>query len=150
MSVWDRTHDSEMLARFAVHLDAGATFTPARRSADATAARLPGRVPGEALESLASHQGGAMPPGPRSVILECGASRTSGYTHVLWIAPSAEATLGSEGFERLGEIVGRVYGVLGFSWEGIERLHVNAPGIAGEDLLAESRDALGVYMAGRN
>ncbi len=150
MSVWDRTHDSEMLARFAVHLDAGGAFQPARRSPEKTAARLPGRVPGEALESLASHQSEAMPPGPRSVILDCGASRIDGYTHVLWVAPTAEVTLGSAGYERLGEIVGRVLGVLGYQWEGIERLHVNAPGIAWEDLLAESRDALGVFMAGRN
>ena len=57
--------------------------------------------------------------------------------------------LGSDGFARLGEIVGRVYGVTNYDWEGIDRLHVNAAGLAWEDLLTESREALAVYMAGR-
>jgi hypothetical protein len=67
----------------------------------------------------------------------------------LWIATSAESVLGSDGFARLGEIVGRVYGVTSYEWEGIDRLHVAAGDIAWADLLAESREALAVFMAGR-
>jgi hypothetical protein len=112
------------------------------------ASALPGRV-GRPGVGERVHDHPDSPPGPRSVILDCGISRLDGYTHVLWIATSAESVLGSEGFARLGEIVGRVYGVTSYEWEGIDRLHLAAGDIAWADLLAESREALAVYMAGR-
>lgn len=146
MNARDTGGDLEILSRFAAELDGGGTFEPVRRDPEATLQRLPGRVPGEAL---ATDPAEAMPPGPRAIILDCGTSRLPNYTHVLWIAPIAESVLGSSGFERLGEIVGRVFGVTGYEWEGIDRLHVAAGDIAWAELLAESREALGVYMAGR-
>ena len=148
MNARDAWTDLEVLSRFAAELGEGGSFEPARRDAKLTAENLPGRVPGEAAR-LSNEESQQQLTGPSSVILDCATSRIAGYTHVLWIAPTAESVLGSSGFERLGEIVGRVYGVTSFEWEGIDRLHVAAGEISWSDLLAESRDALAVYMAGR-
>ena len=149
MNARDAWTDLEVLSRFAAEFGEGGSFEPARSEAKLTADRLPGRVPGEAARTQARESENRAA-GPSSVILDCARSRTAGYTHVLWIAPTAEAVLGSAGFERLGEIVGRVYGVTSFQWEGIDRLHVAAGDISWSDLLTESRDALAVYMAGRH
>ena len=145
--------EAEVLSRFAAELDGGGLDGPAsgfepKRGEPMWASALPGRVPGESLEAE-TREGATTAPGPRSIILDCGTSRADGYTHVLWISPSAESVLGSDGFARLGEIVGRVYGVTNYEWEGLDRLHVSAAGLAWEDLLAESREALAVYMAGK-
>ena len=148
MNARDVWTDLEVLSRFAAELGEGGSFEPAPRDPKFTAERLPGRVPGEAARREAQ-EGEVQPAGPSSVILDCATSRLAGFTHVLWIAPTAESVLGSAGFERLGEIVGRVYGVTQFKWEGIDRLHVAAGDISWSDLLAESRDALAVFMAGR-
>jgi hypothetical protein len=145
--------DGEVLSRFAAELDGGSlpgddgNFEPVVGE-PMWASALPGRVGRPGAEQEVRDEPGT-PPGPRSVILDCGTSRLDGCTHVLWIATSAEAVLGSDGFARLGEIVGRVYGVTSYQWEGIDRLHVSAGDIAWADLLAESREALAVYMAGR-
>jgi hypothetical protein len=145
--------DTEALSRFAAELDGGGfpeqgpEFEP-EIGEPMWASALPGRVgrPGAGEDP---HEDVNAPRGPRSVILDCGISRLDGYTHVLWIATSAESVLGSAGMARLGEIVGRVYGVTSYQWEGIDRLHVAAGDIPWADLLAESREALAVYMAGR-
>lgn len=145
--------DAEVLSRFAAELDGGGLpdddegFEPELRE-PMWASALPGRVGRPGGDEEYREEPGA-PPGPRSVILDCGTSRLDGYTHVLWIATSAESVLGSDGFARLGEIVGRVYGVTSYEWKGIDRLHVAAGDIAWADLLAESREALAVFMAGR-
>jgi hypothetical protein len=153
VSARDIWADGEVLSRFAAELDGGGLadqdpeFEPVLGE-PMWASALPGRVPGESLEG-GTNEAGAPMLGPRGIILDCGTSRTDGYTHVLWISPSAESVLGSDGFARLGEIVGRVYGVTSYDWEGIDRLHVSAAGLAWEDLLAESREALAVFMAGK-
>lgn len=103
---------------------------------------LPDRTPGEALGKPAR-----LPVGPRAILMECGTSRLPGYTHVLLIAPSAEAMLGSYMIDNLGVIVGRVVGVEAYAWEGAERLHVRAPGLDWEDLLREAQDSLAGYLA---
>ena len=148
MNARDAWTDLEVLSRFAAELGEGGSFEPAPRDPRFTAERLPGRVPGQSARTEPD-DGELRLGGPSTVILDCATSRLTGYTHVLWIAPTAESVLGSAGFERLGEIVGRVYGVTQFKWEGIDRLHVAAGDISWPDLLAESRDALAVYMAGR-
>jgi hypothetical protein len=145
--------DAELLSRFAAQLDGGGfpdegpEFEP-ELGEPMWASALPGRVGRPGVRDDGDEETDA-PRGPRSVILDCGISRLDGYTHVLWISTSAEAVLGSDGFARLGEIVGRVYGVTSYQWESIDRLHLAAGDIAWADLLAESREALAVYMAGR-
>lgn len=111
---------------------------------DATSPALPDRRPGESIAHTPR-----VPVGPRAVILDCGTSRYGGYTHVLWIAPDAESRMGSHVFDMLGLILGRVYGVEAFAWEGSERLHVRAPGLSWDDLLREAHDALACYLAAR-
>jgi len=103
---------------------------------------LPDRTPGAALAQPAR-----VPVGPRAIILDCGTSRVAGYTHVLCIAASAEAMIGSDMMDNMGLIVGHVVGVEAYSWEDAERLHVNAPGLKWEDLLREAQDALAGYLA---
>jgi hypothetical protein len=110
--------------------------------AAAAAEGLPGRSPGEALARTPR-----TPVGPRAVILDCGTSRAEGYTHVLLISPSAELMLGSQLVSSLGVIVGRVFGVEAYRWEGRELLHVRAPGLQWEGLLREAQDALADYLA---
>lgn len=135
--------DLATLRFFESHFDdEDPAFTPS--DADDAPAPLPGRVPGEALARQPE-----TPLGPRAIILDCGISRRPHYTHVLLVSPSAESVLGSHAFERLGEIVGRVVGVVGFEWEGIDRLHVTAPGLEWDELLREARDALAIYLSAR-
>lgn len=142
----------EALSRFAAELESGgADVDDGFASVPAEphlAPALPGRTPGSALAEQVQAASQAVP-GPRSIILDCGISRRAGFTHVLCISPAAESILGSDGFARLGEIVGRVYGVMSYEWEGIDRLHLVAGDLPWADLLAEAREALAVFMAGR-
>ena len=115
-------------------------YAPAATVADAP---LPGRTPGASAERPRRS-----PVGPRSVLLDCGTSRMRGYTHVMWIAPGAEQTIGSQVFDLLGVIMGRVVGVEAYAWESADRLHVRAPGLHWDDLLREAQEALGEYLAG--
>lgn len=103
---------------------------------------LPGRTPGVALASVPR-----VAAGPRSVILDCGTSRKPSFTHVLWIAPTAEVMIGSAVMDRLALIVGRVVGVEAYAWEGRDLLHVRAPGLEWGHLLRGAQDALGEYLA---
>ena len=142
----------EALSRFAGELESGGAdvddgFAPVPAEPHLAPA-LPGRTPGSALAEQVQAASQAVP-GPRSIILDCGISRRPGFTHVLCISPAAESILGSDGFARLGEIVGRVYGVMSYEWEGIDRLHLVAGDLPWADLLAEAREALAVFMAGR-
>lgn len=98
---------------------------------------LPGRTPGANLADRAARVVGA-----DAILIDCGTSRRSGFTHVLWISPSAEAMLGSHVHERLGAIVGTVNGVSAYAWEGLDRLHVVATGMAWDDVLARARAAV--------
>lgn len=155
MTTRDVWASAEVLSRYAAELTSGGFgaeggaegFEPVQGK-PLFASSLPERVPGashDAEPGEAAHE----PRGPRSIILDCGESRMAGYTHVLWIAPSAESVLGSDGFHRLGEIVGRVFGVTSYEWEGIDQLHVAAGDLPWASLLHEAREALAVYMAGR-
>ncbi len=136
----DGTIDTAALRTLSHRLGEGSSrYAPAAH--DATDG-LPDRTPGEALSKSAR-----VPVGPRAIILDCGTSRLPGYTHVMWISPSAEAMLGSYLMDNLGMIMGRVVGVEAYSWEGPERLHVRAPGLGWEDLLHEAQDSLAVFLA---
>jgi uncharacterized protein (UPF0548 family) len=136
----DATIDTAALRTLKTRLGEGATrYAPAAHDARRG---LPDRNPGEALSKNAR-----VPVGPRAVILDCGTSRLPGYTHVLWIAPSAEAMLGSHMMDSFGLIMGHVVGVEAYSWEGSERLHVRAPGLDWEALLRDAQDALAGYLA---
>lgn len=55
--------------------------------------------------------------------------------------------IGSHVVEQLAFIVGRVVGVEAFAWEGNDRLHVRAPGLAWDDLLRDAQDALALHLA---
>ncbi len=132
--------DTAALRTLTQRLREGASDYAPRAEDDAE--QLPERSPGEALASPQR-----VPIGPRAVILDCGTSRVQGFTHVLLIASSAELLLGSHIVSRLGSVVGHVVGVESYSWEGSELLHVKAPGLDWEDLLRESQDALGDYLA---
>ena len=136
----DGTIDTAALRTLSSRLGEGTTrYAPAAQDAHRG---LPDRNPGEALGKNAR-----IPVGPRAIILDCGTSRLPGYTHVLWISPSAEAMLGSHMMDSFGLIMGRVVGVEAYSWEGSERLHVRAPGLDWEDLLRDAQDALAGYLA---
>lgn len=136
----DGTIDTAALRTLTSRLGEGTTrYAPAAQDANDG---LPDRSPGEALRKPAR-----MPVGPRAIILDCGTSRLPGYTHVLWISPSAEAMLGSHMMDSFGLIMGRVVGVEAYSWEDSERLHVRAPGLGWEGLLRDAQDALAGYLA---
>lgn len=132
--------DTSALQTLTHRLRDGATHYAPRKAGEAE--ELPGRTPGEALS-----RSPRVPVGPRAVILDCGTSRLTGYTHVLLIAASAELLLGASAVSQLGIIVGRVVGVESYNWEGNELLHVRAPGLEWNDLLREAQDALGDYLA---
>lgn len=134
------TIDTAALQILSHGLDEGSRAYAPHRRGETNA--LPGRKPGEALSRPTRPS-----VGPRSVILDCGTSRRSGYTHVLWIAPDAEVMVGSHMIDRLGLIVGRVVGVEAYAWEGDDRLHVRAPGLAWDSLLRDAQDALADYLA---
>lgn len=95
---------------------------------------LPGRHPGTHV----SEEFPRMSPAD-AVVLDCGISRMEPFTHVLWISAAAESILGSHGHERLGQVIGGLDGVEASTWEGDDRLHVRAPGVAWETLLAHVR-----------
>ncbi|WP_084038910.1 hypothetical protein [Demequina sp. NBRC 110053] len=119
--------------------DAG-RFAPSSTAAHReTGPSLPGRRRGAALASTPA----APASGPASIVLECGTSRSGGFTHVLWISPSAESILGSHVAERLGEAIGGIDVVQAWTWEGLDRLHVRAPGADWDALLDAARAAVG-------
>ncbi|WP_430868183.1 hypothetical protein [Demequina aurantiaca] len=117
-------------------------FTPAKQSAAPSGSGLPGRHPGQSLSEHAKSAGAAA-----SVVIDCGTSRRSGYSHVLWIAPSAPAVLGSDGLERLSDAVARMPGVSACEWEGSDRLHLRAAGSDWDDLLQGARAAVDEILA---
>jgi len=55
--------------------------------------------------------------------------------------------LGSHMMESMGAMVGQVDGVEAYAWEGPERLHVRAPSLEWEDVLAKAQDALAEHLA---
>jgi hypothetical protein len=55
--------------------------------------------------------------------------------------------LGSAAAERIGEIVGTVDGVTAYDWEGLDHLHLRAPGMAHADVLREARAAVEAHTA---
>ncbi|MFV0634546.1 hypothetical protein [Demequina sp.] len=112
------------------------SFTPA--AADSARAPLPGRRRGEAPASTAA----LAVAGPGSVVLDCGTSRLEGYTHVLWISPSAESILGSHVADRIADAVAAIPGVCAYRWEGLDRLHLRATGADWDVLLTAARDAV--------
>ncbi len=132
--------DTAALQTLTHRLRDGASHYAPREKDDADG--LPDRAPGEAL-ARSPH----VPVGPRAVILDCGTSRLTGYTHVLLIAGSAELLLGSHVVSQLGLVVGRVVGVEAYQWEGRDLLHVRAPGLQWDDLLREAQDALADFLA---
>ncbi len=132
--------DTAALQKLTRRLRDGASEYAPSEAGDAE--ELPDRTPGEALSGAPR-----VPVGPRAILLDCGTSRVQGYTHVLLIAPSTEAMLGSQVMNRLGVILGRVVGVESYGWEGNELLHVRAPGLEWQDLLREAQDALADYLA---
>ncbi|WP_084104625.1 hypothetical protein [Demequina sp. NBRC 110056] len=117
-------------------------FTPA--ATPAAHRELPGRQRGAALSSVAQ----APTAGAAAVILDCGTSRHDGFTHVLWISPSAESILGSHVAERLGDAVGGIDGVERWTWEGLDRLHVRAPGMDWDHLVEAARAAVTALARG--
>ncbi|MDN4472204.1 hypothetical protein [Demequina zhanjiangensis] len=99
-------------------------------------ASLPGRRPGEALETR-THPAA----GPRALIRDCGTSRHPGRTHVLLVSEQAPLVLATS-FDRLGQAVADRLGSDGFAWEEGVHLHVTAPGRVWEDVLRTARDAV--------
>lgn len=112
-------------------------FTPDEAPRHASPSSLPGRRPGENLETVPQRVTGA-----GAIILDCGTSRLSGYSHVLLISHSAEAILGSQAFDLLPEVVGGLPGVVAYQWQGIDHLHVRAPGSDWNELLQAARGAI--------
>jgi hypothetical protein len=141
----DGTINTAALRTLSRRLSEGTSrYNPAARDTHGAngADGLPDRTPGVALLRLPR-----VPVGPRSIILDCGTSRTPGYTHVLWISGSAVAMLGSHMVDSLGLIIGHVVGVEAYSWESAELLHVRAPGLEWDALLRDAQDALAGYLA---
>ena len=103
---------------------------------------LPGRRRGESLAEADD-----VPRGAAAIVLDVGTSRREGFSHVLWISPSAESLLGSAAFERLGDALGSVNGVSAYEWEGLDHLHVRATERDHAALLAEARDAVERLLA---
>ncbi len=106
------------------------------RGEGATLAALPGRRPGEALETR-THPAA----GQRALVRDCGTSRLEGRTHVLLISEQAPLVLGVS-FDRLGGAIADRLGSAGFDWEEVVHLHVTAPGRVWEDVLRTARDAV--------
>lgn len=94
---------------------------------------LPGRTRGAAPQPT------ERPTGAAAVLLDVGTSRRRGFTHVLWVAASAESVLGSPVFDSLGDRIAEVDGVGDVEWESIHHLHLNAPGREHDDVLREAR-----------
>ncbi|MFW2512471.1 hypothetical protein ACNI3K_01700 [Demequina sp. SO4-13] len=107
------------------------SFTPEVESVNAD---LPGRRRGAA--SASDQRPGT---GAAAVLLDIGTSRHEGYTHVLWVSASAESQLGSGVFEGLGDRLGQIRGVRGYEWEGLDHLHLRAPGRDHTSLLEDAR-----------
>jgi len=118
-------------------------FTPAQRGGESGQVGLPGRHPGEHMPANVAPASTAS-----TVILDCGTSRRSGYSHVLWISPSADTILGSHGRDRLGEAIGHMPGVSACEWDGPELLHLRASGADWSHLLESARAAVDELTAG--
>lgn len=119
-------------------------FTPAQRAEESAQVGLPGRHPGEHMpEQPASISVAA------TVILECGTSRRSGYSHVLWVSPDAGTMLGADGVSNLSAGIDALPGVSAHEWEGQELLHLRAAGSDWSDLLESARSVVDAIMAGR-
>ena len=118
-------------------------FTPAERREGSRAEALPGR---RASQSDA--------PGPRTgspasaVVLDCGTSRLSGYSHVLLISPSVESIVGSHRLDQMGAAIRRLPGVIAYEWEGLDRIHLRAPGSDWGQILEAARAAVDRVIAG--
>lgn len=117
-----------------------ASFTPARGVAR-YAPHLPDREPGANLSMRPE-----FPRGVAAVMMDCGISRQDGYTHVLWVSMSAEAMMGSQAFSRLDAAVAALPEVTGYAWEGMDRLHLRAPGADWDELLDRARDAVAALV----
>ncbi len=113
--------------------DAGA-FNPAPRAVRYGSRELPDRQPGTNL-ALPSQ----IPTGVAAVVMDCGISRRDGYTHVLWVSVSAESILGSDLFGRLAPAIASLACVSAYEWEGLDRLHLRAPGVDWDDMLRQAR-----------
>lgn len=112
-------------------------FTPNEADQQAKTESLPGRRRGESLEASSGPATGAA-----AIVLDCGTSRKSGYSHVLLFSPSAESILGSRTFDALTEAIGSLPGVVAHAWEGVDHLHVRAPGSDWGGLLQSARAAV--------
>lgn len=119
-------------------------FTPSRRDLPPRGPELPDRHPGE---NLPLHPASVTP--SATVVMDCGTSRRSGYSHVLWISPSAEAILGSHGLDRLSAAIVKLPGVTAYEWEGLDLLHLRAAGSDWNTLLDGARDAVDTLLAAR-
>lgn len=119
-------------------------FTPAQRGAASGHADLPGRQPGENLPEAAGAAGIA-----ETVVLDCGTSRRSGYSHVLWVSPSAETILGAHGLESLSDAIAELPGVSAYEWDGLDLMHLRAAGSDWGYLLESARAAVDALLAPR-
>ena len=130
------TERRSALAHVVERLEGGAgEFNPAERPTRPDS--LPGRVPGAHLPVAPTATRPAS-----GIVLDCGISRRDGYTHVLWISPAAEVVLGSDRYARLGETISSVDGATAYDWEGLDRLHVKAPGVDWDVMLDAARGAV--------
>ncbi|WP_061963074.1 hypothetical protein [Demequina aurantiaca] len=111
-------------------------FTPALGE-DAGRTGLPDRQPGENLTARTAPASVAA-----TVVIDCGTSRRSGYSHVLWVSPSAESILGSHGLDKLSDAIGRLPGVSAYEWDGLDLMHLRAAGSRHSDLLEGARAAV--------
>ncbi len=136
----DAQGNDALLAALAGALEDDASWSPGIETG-APLAALPGRHPGEALETRTHPVAGV-----RALISDCGTSRLDGHTHVLLISEQAPAALGPR-FEALGPAIAERVGSDGFTWEGGVHLHVTAPGRVWEDVLRTARDAVAALAA---
>lgn len=116
-------------------------FTPSQPGLSAESGELPGRRPGESLADQSVTASVAA-----TVVIDCGTSRRSGYSHVLWISPSSESMLGSHGLDRLTEAIVHMPGITAYEWEGLDLLHLRAAGSDWEHLLAGARAAVDALL----
>ncbi|WP_062210776.1 hypothetical protein [Demequina oxidasica] len=117
-------------------------FTPDRRESAIGRTGLPDRQPGENLASKSAQSSTAA-----TVVIDCGTSRRSGYSHVLWVSPSAESILGSHGLDKLSDAIGRLPGVSAYEWDGLDLMHLRAAGSRHGDLLDGARAAVDQILA---
>lgn len=124
--------------------DQAQEFTPAQRGPGTDGAGLPGRQRGENFpEQPAAVREAA------TIIIDCGTSRRSGYSHVLWVSPSASAMLGANGLESLSDAIAELPGVSAYEWDGLDLMHLRAAGSDWGYLLEAARDAVDALLAAR-